>query len=314
MKRLFVNLKRFEVSRSRGGLCPYENPRLWIEEVIGESVALGIGSLAELQVVYLVPEALIIPAQEKLAQYGAGDKKGLHIGCQSVFRQNITPGGNFGAFTANFPAAGAYQLGCRWSMIAHSEERRDKLEIMAAFEPDLANNTALKERGASAVDKLINKEVLAALEQGLNILLCVGETAEERGSGSPEEQQRRTAETLAAQLKRGLNQVQGYLPKRQIVIGYEPIWAIGPGKTPPGPDYISFVSSFIKDEVKKLLGTEIPVVYGGGLNENNAAAIAGVPTIDGGLVALTRFTGQIGFYAADFKKIIDKYLENSQNP
>ncbi|WP_407314031.1 triose-phosphate isomerase family protein [Desulfosporosinus sp. SB140] len=309
MKQLFVNLKRFEVSRSQGGLCPYENPKLWIEEIIEETVNLGIGSLNELQVVYLVPEALIISAQEKLAKYDESSRKGIRIGCQSVFRQNIVQGGNFGAFTSNFPAASAYQLGCRWSMIAHSEERRDKQEIMAAFEPGLDKNEDLKKRAASAVDSLINREVLAALEQGLNILLCVGETAEERGSGTPEEQKKRTAETLAGQLKRGLNQVQSYLPKQQIVIGYEPIWAIGPGKTPPGAEYISFVSSFIKDEVKKLLDIEIPVIYGGGLNEKNAASIANISTIDGGLVALTRFTGRIGFYAEDFRTIIGKYLE-----
>jgi len=313
MKQLFVNLKRFEVSRSQGGLCPYENPKHWIEEIIGETVAFGLGSSDELQIVYLVPEALIIPAQEKLAEYDESLRKGIQIGCQSVFRQNIVQGGNFGAFTSNFPAASAYQLGCRWSMIAHSEERRDKQEIMAAFEPDLAKNENLKKRAASAVDSLVNLEALAALEQGLNILLCVGETAEERGSGTPEEQQQCTAETLAGQLKRGLYQVQGYLPKQQIVIGYEPIWAIGPGKTPPGAEYISFVSSFIKAEVKKLLGINIPVVYGGGLNENNASMIAGVSTIDGGLVALTRFTGQIGFYAEDFKNIIGKYLESDGN-
>ena len=313
MKRLFVNLKRFEVSRFQGGLCPYEDPKLWAEEIIGESVKFGIGSLDGLQIVYLVPEALIIPAQAKLAQYDESLRKGLQVGCQSVFRQNIVQGGNFGAFTANFPAASAYQLGCRWSMIGHSEERRDKLEIMAAFEPDLNKHEALKERAASAVDSLINRQVLAGLEQGLNILLCIGETAEERGSGSPDEQKERTAEALTGQLKRGLNQVSGYLAKQQIVIGYEPIWAIGPGKTPPGPDYISFVSGFIKDEVKKLFSLDIPVIYGGGLNENNAAAIAGVSTIDGGLVALTRFTGEIGFYTEDFKNIIAKYLKSGKN-
>jgi Triosephosphate isomerase len=310
MKQLFVNLKRFEVSRSKGGLCPYENPKLWIEEVIEETVKSGIGLLDELQVVYLVPEALIISAQEKLAEYDESLRKCIQIGCQSVFRQNIVKGGNFGAFTSHFPAASAYQLGCKWSMIAHSEERRDKQEVIAAFEPDLDNNENLKKRAASAVDHLVNQEVLAGLEQGLNILLCVGETANERGNDSPDEQKRRTAETLSGQLRRGLNQVQNYLTKQQIVIGYEPIWAIGPGKTPPDGDYISFVSRFIKDEVKKLLNIDIPVIYGGGLNEKNAATIANISTIDGGLVALTRFTGEIGFYAEDFRNIIGKYIES----
>lgn len=314
MIRLFVNLKRFEVSRSQGGLCPYESPKRWIEEIIDETVNLGIGSLGNLQVVFLVPESLIIPAQEKLAEYGEALRKAILIGSQTVFRQNIVKGGNFGAFTSHFPAASAYQLGCRWSMIAHSEERRDKLDVMAAYEPGLNQDVNLKKRAAAGVDGLVNQEVLAALEQGMNVLLCVGETAEERGDGSPEEQQRRTSETLAGQLRRGLAQVKEYVSKQQIVIGYEPIWAIGPGKTPPNGEYIAFVSSFIKDEVKKLLDIDIPVIYGGGLNENNAATISSVDTIDGGLVALTRFTGEIGFYAEDFRNIIGKYIHNKQNP
>ncbi|OLN30788.1 triose-phosphate isomerase [Desulfosporosinus metallidurans] len=308
MTHLFVNLKRFEVSRAKGGLCPYESPKLWIEGILAETVKLGVGTLDELQVVYLVPEALIIPAQEKLAEYDEDLRKCIQIGCQSVFRQNIVIGGNFGAFTSSFPAASAYQLGCRWSMIAHSEERRDKKGVIAAFEPDLDKNENLKKRAAVAVDSLVNQEVLAALEQGMNILLCVGETAEERGNGSPDEQKKRTSEILAGQLKRGLDQVRMHLSRQQIVIGYEPIWAIGPGKTPPDGEYISFVSRLIKDEVQKILDIDIPVIYGGGLNEKNAATISNVPSIDGGLVALTRFTGEIGFFAADFKTIIDIYL------
>lgn len=312
MIRLFVNLKRFDVSRLRGGLCPYENPKLWIEQIIDETVKFKIGSLDELRVVFLVPESLIISAQEKLTEYDESLRKSILIGCQSVFRQNIVKGGNFGAFTSHFPAASAYQLGCRWSMIAHSEERRDKQEIIAAFEPDLDKNENLKKRAAAAVDHLVNQEVLAALEQGMNVLLCIGESAEERGNGSPDEQRRRTSETLAGQLRRGLDQVQNYLSKQQIVIGYEPIWAIGPGKTPPDGKYISFVSGFIKDEVKKILNIDIPVIYGGGLNEKNASTISNISTIDGGLVALTRFTGEIGFYAEDFKNIIGKYIESKQ--
>jgi triosephosphate isomerase len=93
-----------------------------------------------------------------------------------------------------------------------------------------------------------------------------------------------------------------------IVIGYEPIWAIGPGRVPPGPDYISFVSALIKQIVRENFDVEVAVVYGGGLKEENAATIAGIPTIDGGLVALTRFTGEIGFDVLELKIIVQKYL------
>lgn len=308
MKEIFINLKRFDVPRAKGGVCPNDNAKEWIEEVIAKSVELNIGSIDSVNVVYLVPEALIIPAQEKLAEYPESSRANLSVGCQSVFRDNIKSGKNFGAFTANMPAASAYQMGCRWSIIGHSEERRDKQEIIVMFQPDMNQNDTFRERCATAVDGLINREVLSALDQGMNVLLCVGETAEERGEGSFEEQQIRIKNALSGQLKRGLRGAVDYLPNRKIVIGYEPIWAIGPGKTPPGKEYIAYVSKLIKDITKELYDFEIPVVYGGGLKEENAAMISSIDTIDGGLVALTRFSGEIGFYVEDLKTIIEKYI------
>ena len=309
MKEIFVNLKRFDVPRSKGGVCPYDNARRWIEEVIDKSLEYNIGSLDSVHVVYLVPETLIIPAVEKLVQYTESRRSNMEIGCQSVFRENIKPGGNFGAFTANMPAASAYQMGCRWSMIGHSEERSDKQGIIGAFQPDWNCNDEYRKRCASAVDGLINQEVLVALEQGIDVLLCVGETAKERGEGCFEEQKVRIENTLSGQLKRALHGVSDYFPNRKVFIGYEPIWAIGPGKTPPEKEYITYVSKLIKDMVKELYGFEIPVMYGGGLKEQNAAMISSIDTIDGGLVALTRFSGEIGFYVEDLKKIIDKYIK-----
>ncbi|MEA4900671.1 triose-phosphate isomerase family protein [Desulfitobacterium sp.] len=308
MKEIFINLKRFDVPRSKGGVCPRDNAKEWIEEVISESMKLGIGSLENVNVVYMVPEALIIPAQEKLREYPENMRANLKVGCQSVFRNNIKAGENFGAFTANMPAASAYQMGCRWTIIGHSEERHDKQEIIGAFQPDWNQSDVLRERCAVAVDSLINREVLSALEQGMDVLLCIGETAEERGRGNFEEQRRRTQNVLYGQLKRGLCGGIDYLPNRKIVIGYEPIWAIGPGKTPPGREYIAQISKFIKDTVKEIYGFNVPVVYGGGLKEENAAMISSIETIDGGLVALTRFSGEIGFYVKDLKKIISQYI------
>ncbi|WP_434512727.1 triose-phosphate isomerase family protein [Desulfitobacterium sp. AusDCA] len=309
MKEIFVNLKRFDVPRSKGGVCPRDNAKRWIEEVISESMKLGIGSLDNVNVVYMVPEALIIPAQEKLEEYPQSMRANLKIGCQSVFRNNIRVGENFGAFTANMPAASAYQMGCRWTIIGHSEERRDKQEIIGAFQHDWNQLDDSRERCAIAVDNLINREVLSALEQGMDVLLCIGETAEERGEGGFEEQQIRTQNVLYGQLKRGLRGGIDYLPNRKIVIGYEPIWAIGPGKKPPGREYIAQVSKFIKDTVKEIYGFEVSVVYGGGLKEENAAMISSIETIDGGLIALTRFVGEIGFYVEDLKIIISKYVK-----
>jgi len=310
MQEIFVNLKRFDVPKKLGGICPVENPKEWIQNVVMESVELGLGSLEDINVTYLLPEALIIPAIEKLSTYPKEQILSINIGCQGVFRENVKPGGNFGAFTTNLPAAAAKNMGCTWSIIGHSEERKDKLGIIERYESLHKDNRYLAEFAAQAIDSLINQEVLCALDMGMNVLLCIGETSEERGDGSFEEQMPRIKKVLRGQLERGLKGVTDYLQKNKIVIGYEPVWAIGPGKTPPGAEYISFVSSYVKETVKEIYGFDITVVYGGGLKEENAAMIAAIDTIGGGLVALTRFTGDIGFSVGDLKKIIEKYLQN----
>ncbi len=309
MKHIFVNLKRFDVSRQFGGLCAFDSSRAWIEGVVSETVGQGLGCMNEISLTFLLPESLLIPAVERLAGYPASDTANIHIGCQGVYRENIRPGGNFGAFTTNRPAAAARNLGCSWAMLGHSEERKDKLGIIGEFLGSGTESSKLVIEGAAAVSRVINKEVLCAMEAGLDVLVCVGESAEEKGSGSLDEQQENVRVVLKRQLKLCLNGVMEHLEDREVVVGYEPIWAIGPGKTPPGTEYIDFVSAYIKQVVYELYGFCPQVVYGGGLKEENARAICSVTNIDGGLVALTRFTGEIGFYPGDLKKIIAECLK-----
>ena len=92
-----------------------------------------------------------------------------------------------------------------------------------------------------------------------------------------------------------------------VTIAYEPVWSIGPGKTPAGKDYITKVARLVKDT----LG-DVPVVYGGGLKMDNAAMLASIPEIDGGLIALTRFSGDIGFYSDEYLGIVERYLGNKK--
>ena len=309
MAEIFVNLKRFDVPRDLGGICPNSDPQEWIDSIMETCVELGLGKLENSNIAFLLPEGLVATAKNRLDNYEVIDKASLSIGVQGVFRKDVKPGGNFGAFTSNLPAAAAKNLGRTWTMIAHSEERRDKLEIIEEFEPNITTDDTLRVRAAEAVNKLINEEVCCAFEAGLNVLLCVGETAEERGDGTFEEQQPRIESVLKTQLSLNLEGVVDKMGDRKIVIGYEPIWAIGPGKTPPGAEYISFVSEYIKATAKELFGLDIPVVYGGGLKEENAPMLGGIPTIDGGLIALTRFTQPIAFTPQDLKIIVDKYIE-----
>jgi len=308
MKQIFINLKRFDVPRSLGGLCPQEDPIAWIQSVITQSVHMGMGNHPGLSLVYLLPEGLIPAAVRAREALSAPANRNIAIGCQGVHWDNIGPGKNFGAFTTVLPAAAARNLGSRWAIIGHSEERRFKAQIIQAYEPGFTDQPHIRSRAATAVDSLIRAEVQNAFESGLNVLLCVGEAAEERGEGSFEEQKPRIQAVLEKQLVADLAGLTDMIADRQLVIGYEPIWAIGPGKTPPGNEYISFVSAFIQDTIRQQFGYEAVVVYGGGLKEENAAMIAGIETIGGGLVALTRFTGEIGFDVPGLYGIVEKYL------
>lgn len=307
MDYIFVNIKRFDVSKELGGICPDSNPKVWIEKVMLETMESGYDEIEQIKVVYLLPEGLITTAIDVLNQHKGNNNQNVVIGCQGVFKDNIRPGGNFGAFTSFKPAAAEKSLGSTWAIIGHSEERKALYDIFEEYDSESKTGKE-KERATKATNSIINKKVACAFESGLNVLLCVGETAEERGKGSFEEQKLRIRKILEAQLVDGLKDLDDSIGKHEVVIGYEPIWAIGPGKVPPNGEYIEFVGLLIKDILKENFSFELPVVYGGGLKEENAAEIASLKSIDGGLIALTKFTQPIAFETSGLKRIVDKYI------
>jgi triosephosphate isomerase len=140
------------------------------------------------------------------------------------------------------------------------------------------------------VNRILNREVLAAQRAGLSVLYCVGEKARE---------QQQWQEVLGEQLRLGLAEAD----RGRVVIAYEPIWSIGPGKTPAGADHIGKIARFVKEQTGGL-----EVVYGGGLKKDNARLLASIPEIQGGLIALTRFAGEIGFYPGEYLDIVREYL------
>ncbi|ACL20661.1 triose-phosphate isomerase [Desulfitobacterium hafniense] len=309
MKQIFINLKRFDVHRSLGGVCPFERGDEWVEWIVDECINYEIGKLEGVRVSFMLPESLLVSAVKRLQIYPEAERKSLAVGCQGVFREDVVVGGNFGAFSTNRPAAAAKSLNCSWTMIGHSEERNDKMGIIAAYDPGSLHSNMGRQAVNTTVDTILNQELKCALNRGLNVLFCIGETAEDRGDGDFNQQKPPIKAALKAQLLNGLKGFDKNQLKGRLVIGYEPVWAIGPGKTPPGSDYIAFVSTYIKETVLREFNFVPSVVYGGGLKEENAGIIAKIDTIDGGLVALTRFTGEIGFYPEDLRKIISKYLE-----
>lgn len=277
MKHLCLNLKRFDVPAEMGGVNRLAAGADWAETIVN-AVRDELGCYREqARFPMYFPEAHVIPAVQ-----AAGEDSPIEVGCQSVFRADVAPGLNFGAYTANRPAAAMKALGVSSVIIGHCEERADKLGIMQ--EAGVTDTAAL--------NRLLNKEIKCALAQGMSVTYCIGEKAEET-------EHRR--EVLAEQLALGLADVD----TAKVIIAYEPIWAIGPGKTPPGADVIAPIARFIKDRSGGL-----PVIYGGGLKRDNAAMLASIPEIDGGLIALTRFSGQIGFYPEEYLEIIRIYLES----
>ncbi len=278
MKFIFLNLKRFDVPKELGGVNTISPVRDWGRYIVENTQEkLKVYDPNEVEFVMFFPEAHIISAVNALTEGSP-----VKIGCQGVFRDDTAAGGNFGAFTTNRTANSMKAMGCGGTIIGHCEERRDKLGIMQ--EAGVADT--------DAVNRILNKEIKCAINAGLKVLYCIGETSEE---------QRHWQDTLRKQLKIGLDGVD----KSQVVIAYEPVWAIGPGKTPPGRDYIQMIAKFIK----KVAG-DVPVVYGGGLKQDNAEMLASIPEIDGGLIALTRFSGEIGFYPDEYLEIIRNYMGN----
>ena len=276
MKHIYLNLKRFDIPPALGGVNRLAPAGEWGAHIVRETQGglSGYGR-AEVEFADFFPEAHILGAAGALCADSP-----VQIGCQGVFREDTAVGGNFGAFTTNRPAPAAAVLGCGYTLIGHCEERSDKAGILA--EAGVVD--------AAAVNRILNREIKAAQAAGLKVLYCIGEKSEE---------QERWQEVLGAQLDTGLEGVD----KSGVVVAYEPVWSIGPGKTPAGKEYIQKIARFVKERTGGL-----DVVYGGGLKADNAAMLASIPEVDGGLIALTRFAGEIGFYPEEYLEIIRLYL------
>ncbi|MBQ3104498.1 MAG: triose-phosphate isomerase [Lachnospiraceae bacterium] len=279
MKHIYLNLKRFDVPPEMGGvnrIAPVESWGRYIVESIQKELAGYDREETEFAVFF--PEAHILSAAAARIPHSP-----VKIGCQSVYRADTAQGGNFGAFTSNRCASAMAACGCERVIIGHCEERNDKAGILA-------------EAGVTdtdAVNRLLNQEIKCALDRGMQVLYCIGEKSEE---------QENWQEVLGKQLSIGLSGVD----TSRVVIAYEPVWSIGPGKVPADKEYITKIARFVKQETKGM-----DVVYGGGLKSDNAAMLSSIEEIDGGLIALTRFQGEIGFYPEEYLEIVALYLKNT---
>ena len=194
---------------------------------------------------------LCVPAVDVPAAVRAFKDSRVAVGAQNV---HFEPSG---AFTGEIAADMLADLDVRYVIIGHSERRQYYGET----------------------DITVNKQVHAALAAGLNPIICVGESLEQREMGV-------TMELIALQLKSALSGVPAE-QVRKCVIAYEPIWAIGTGKTATG-DQAAEVCTFIRATIRGLYGARIArgvtIQYGGSMNPKNAAELLSHEDIDGGLI------------------------------
>lgn len=276
MKHIYLNLKRFDVPAELGGVNRIADMKEWGKYIVENTQEeLKKYSPEEVEFAMFFPEIHLFSACQAKTENSP-----VQIGCQGVFRDDVAPGKNFGAFTTGRPAAAMKAAGCETVIIGHCEERNNLAGILA--EAGVVNT--------KAVNTILNKEIKSAVDRGMKVLYCIGEKSEELEQWQ---------EVLGEQLELGLKDVD----KSMVTIAYEPVWSIGPGKTPAGKEYITKITRFVKEKTDGM-----DIVYGGGLKQDNAAMLASIPEIDGGLIALTRFQGEIGYYPEEYLEIISLYM------
>ena len=189
----------------------------------------------------------------------------IKVGAQNVHFEKS------GAFTGEISADMLVEAGVEYVIIGHSERRQYFGET----------------------DETVNKRIRAALDQGLGVILCVGELLSQREAGI-------TAEVVSLQTKAALQGVSAQEMGR-IILAYEPVWAIGTGKTATAQQ-AGEVCGILRGVLEQLYGSQVAqaatIQYGGSMNAGNAAELLAQEDVDGGLI------GGASLKAPDFAAII----------
>ncbi len=175
----------------------------------------------------------------------------VSLGAQNLFWENE------GAYTGEISSAMLLSAGCTYVIIGHSERRQNFGET----------------------DETVNKKIKAAIENGLIPVMCVGESEKERESNE-------TFSVIDRQINKGL---EGFSPKdlKTLVLAYEPVWAIGTGKTATSEqaqEVHRFLRSMLEKSFGNMLAKSIRILYGGSVKPNNIGELMSMPDVDGALV------------------------------
>lgn len=205
-----------------------------------------------------------VPFTDIPAVSAAAKGSNIHVGAQNVhFAEK-------GAYTGEISAEMLKEFGVEYVIIGHSERRQYFGET----------------------DETVNKRMHAALAAGLTPIVCVGESLEERETG-------KTEAVLSVQIEEGL---KGLEDVSKIVIAYEPIWAIGTGKTATAEqanETIAFIRKKCADVFCPKCAEKVRIQYGGSMNAKNCKELMAMPEIDGGLI------GGASLKAEDFSFIVN---------
>lgn len=199
-----------------------------------------------------VAEIVVAPTFVSLA--GVGEAlRGSHIalGAQNMHWEKE------GAFTGEVSAAMLQSVGCRYVILGHSERRQ------FFGETDLS----------------VHRKIVSALHAGLIPVFCIGETETEREA-------KQTFAVLERQLGGGLGKLRND-EIRSLVIAYEPVWAIGTGKTASNEqiqEVHGFLRNYLADRYNNMLAKSLRILYGGSVKPGNASQILALPDVDGALV------------------------------
>lgn len=215
---------------------------------IASDLAVGVSAIVE--GLDRSIEVLIAPPFILMAEVAGQISSNVNLASQDV------SGFDNGAFTGEISADMLVDIGCRYSIVGHSERR-------ALF---------------GDTDDVVAVKVAKCIEKNIQPILCVGETLEERESG-------KIFEVIGNQLRaalKGLDKAQ----LDNVIVAYEPVWAIGTGKTAT-PEQAQEVHAYIRNEIATIdeaISDVISIIYGGSVNAGNAKNLFAMADIDGGLI------------------------------
>ena len=216
---------------------------------------------------------LCVPAVNIAAMLKAGKETKIAVGAQDVSKHEK------GAYTGEISASQLSDAGVKYCIVGHSERREYHGED----------------------DMLVNAKTRALLEKGINPIICVGESLEQR-------EMELTMAHINYQVRAALHGVDA-TALRRCVIAYEPIWAIGTGKTATSEqaqEVCCYIRSIIRDMYGARPARSVSILYGGSMNAKNAAELLAQPDVDGGLI------GGASLKPADFATIVAAAREENE--